>query len=66
MDRLRGTFTSSMRAELTASRDEFLGNCPVCRRLLNFWLTGEWQCPRCGGPTPDVSDKLRAANTDMR
>jgi hypothetical protein len=30
--------------------------CLVHSRLLNLWLTGEWQCPGCGGP-----DHLTAA-----
>ncbi len=24
--------------------------CPTCRRLANLRRTGEWTCPRCGGP----------------
>jgi hypothetical protein len=31
-------------------------SCPVHSRLLNLWLTGEWQCPACGYP-----DQLAAA-----
>jgi hypothetical protein len=33
--------------------------CPVHTRLLNLWLTGEWQCPCCGGPDPLTAARLR-------
>lgn len=33
--------------------------CECCKRLMNFWLTGEWKCPLCGGPAEGVSAGLR-------
>ena len=33
--------------------------CPVCVTLRNLWLTGEWTCPRCHGPSPEVAVQLR-------
>ncbi len=35
-------------------------DCEVCSRLLNLWLSGEWVCPRCGGPDLAVRDVLRS------
>ncbi len=34
--------------------------CEVCTKLQNLWLTGEWVCPRCHGPSPDVAVHLRS------
>lgn len=31
--------------------------CPASR-LLALWLTGEWSCPRCGGPDTDMAARL--------
>lgn len=32
--------------------------CPVHSRLLHLWLTGEWQCPGCGGPDRQTAARL--------
>ena len=40
-------------------------DCPVCRRLLNLWLTGEWTCPRCGGPEMEIRASLPKRNGDI-
>jgi hypothetical protein len=32
--------------------------CPTCARLRNLYLTGEFHCPRCGGPSPEVAEAL--------
>jgi hypothetical protein len=44
---------------VTSTDSELLPGCAVCVRLSNLWLTGEWQCPRCHGPNPDVAARLR-------
>lgn len=38
---------------------ERIPGCDVCNRLRNLWLTGEWRCPRCGGPSPAVAAQLQ-------
>jgi hypothetical protein len=41
-------------------------DCPVCVRLRNLWLTGEWTCPRCKGPSPEMAARLRVIYSTAR
>jgi Zn finger protein HypA/HybF involved in hydrogenase expression len=34
--------------------------CEICTKLNNLWQTGEWTCPRCHGPSPDIAARLQA------
>jgi hypothetical protein len=45
--------------DTTLDEPRLVPGCDACARLLNLWLTGEWTCPRCHGPSPDVAVRLR-------
>jgi len=39
--------------------------CDVCEARVSLWLTGEWCCPKCGGPAPDIARILYVEYTSM-
>jgi hypothetical protein len=56
----------SVRVEWVRDANEIaaaLDPCPVHSHLLNLWLTGEWQCPRCGSPDQLTAARLQYEHT---